>query len=127
MTTKRAKKPGIATSVARARKPTIGTVAKGERSNRSKSLRGLLPTPPEVAELVARELEGHPVTDREKQRLTDGFNLQYHFGGEYVAYRRTEEGAYVLAIGLHDVGKLLRKKMTQAERESIIVRWMDPW
>jgi hypothetical protein len=91
------------------------------------ALRGILPTPPEVEKLVARELEGHPVTDREKQRITDCFKLQYYFGGQWIAYRDTEQGKEVLAVGMEEIGRLLRKRMPVAEREEIVLRHCDPW
>src|SRR5947209_6840454 len=72
-------------------------------------LRGILPTPPEVEKLVAREVARLPMTDAARQRVTDGFNLQYYFGGHDIAYRETDQGVEVLAVGLDEIGRLLRK------------------
>jgi hypothetical protein len=84
--------------------------------------RGLMPTPPQVAELVERELKaaGVPVSDRERQRITDIFNLQFYFRGEPVAYRRTPQGLEVLAAGRQEVDELYAK-LSQAERQGIIL------
>jgi hypothetical protein len=90
-------------------------------------LRGILPTPPEVAELVAQELEGHPVTDREKQRLTDCFKLQYYFGGHPILYRQTDQGKEVVAVGRDEIRRLLRKKMSPAERQTIVLGYPELW
>jgi hypothetical protein len=90
-------------------------------------LRGILPTPPEVEALVARELEGHPVTDREKQRITDCFKMQFYFGGHWIAYRQTDKGMEVLAVGMDDIGRLRRKRTPASEKDRIILRYCDPW
>src|SRR5262249_15307338 len=76
------------------------------------SPRGLLTTPPEVEEIVAREVQKYPITimtPEAKQRLTDDLNLQYYFEGEEVLYRPTERGAEVLAVGLREIGEVLQK------------------
>jgi hypothetical protein len=87
---------------------------------------GLLPTPPEVAELVERDLKDHPVTEAERQRLTDCYNLQYHCGDEEVIYRHTPQGVEVLAMGLKNVGELWRK-LPREERENVVIDHPDPW
>jgi hypothetical protein len=91
------------------------------------TLRGILPTPPEVTELLARELKDHPVTHQEKQRLTDSLKLQYYFGGYWIAYRHRDQGKEVLAVGMEEIGRLMRKRMAKAERDAIVLGCCDPW
>jgi hypothetical protein len=90
------------------------------------SPRGLLPTPPEVKKLVARELKNRSVADRERQRITDRFNLQYYFGGQEVAYRQTDQGVEVLAVGPDEIGELLQR-VARDERPMIIIGYPEPW
>ena len=87
---------------------------------------GLLPTPPEVRALLERELKDHPVTDTERQRLTDDWNLQYYFGGEEIAYRHTPHGVEVLAVGLDAACKLMRDLPPERDAE-VILGHPDPW
>ena len=90
------------------------------------SPRGFLATPPEVKKLVTRELKGHPVTDDERKRIRDCFNLQYYFGGEAVAYRQTDQGVDVLAVGLEEI-KQLFQRLSAAQRQGIVIGQPDPW
>jgi hypothetical protein len=90
-------------------------------------LRGILRTPPEVEEMLAQELKDHPVTDREKQRLSDSLKLQYYFGGHWIAYRHTNQGKEVLAVGMEEIGRLMRKRMSAIERDAIVLGYCDPW
>jgi hypothetical protein len=122
-----AKKPARTRTAARsrARRPASPTAASKKPAGRPVVL-GLLPTPPEVAELVERDLKDHPVSDAEHQRLTDGYNLQYHCGDEEVIYRHTPQGVEVLAVGLKNVGELWRK-LPPEERESVVIDHPDPW
>ena len=90
-------------------------------------LRGILPVPPEVEALVARELEGHPVTDREKLRITDCFKMQFYFGGHWIAYRQTDQGMEVLAAGMDEIGLLRQKRKLADEADRIFLRYCDPW
>ena len=94
-------------------------------ARRPRKLRGILPTPPVVRRLVARELKDHPVTPQERQRITDDFKMQYYFGGQDIAYRQTPKGMEVLAVD-DEIGPLLRS-VPPAERELIIIGWWDPW
>jgi hypothetical protein len=90
-------------------------------------LRGILPTTPEIEELVVQVLEGRPVSDAARQRITDDFKLQYYFGGHPVLYRQTDQGKEVLAVGMDEIGRLKRKRISAAERESMVLGWWDPW
>jgi hypothetical protein len=86
------------------------------------SPRGLLPTPPEVETIVAREVKKFPptiMTAEAKQRLTDDLNLQYYFEGKEVLYRPTERGAEVLAVGLREIGEVIQK-LSPEERLKVI-------
>jgi hypothetical protein len=89
-------------------------------------LRGLLPTPPEVEELVARELAERPMSDTARQWVTDGFKLQYYFGGQVIAYRNTRQGKEVLAVGMDEIGRLMRD-LPGGESKSIVIGHPEPW
>src|SRR5260370_21068799 len=67
------------------------------------SLRGVMPIPAEVVELVAREASQYPMTETALQRLTDGFTLQFYFGGQDIAYLQTSHGKEGLAVGLEEI------------------------
>jgi hypothetical protein len=75
---------------------------------------GLLPIPPEVEAVVAREearlLKDHGITPtpEARQRMLDSLTLQYYFDGIDIAYRRTTQGVEVVAVGLDEVGELVR-------------------
>ncbi len=66
-------------------------------------------------------------TDREKQRLSDSLKLQYYFGGHWIAYRHTNQGKEVLAVGMDEIGQLMRKRMSAVERDAIVLGYCDPW
>jgi hypothetical protein len=75
---------------------------------------GLLAIPPEVETVVAREevrlLKEHGITPtpEARQRMVDSLTLQYYFDGIDIAYRRTTQGVEVVAVGLDEVGELIR-------------------
>lgn len=117
-------KPARKTQVKR-RKPPARASARN-RQDGLRTFRGILPTPPEVAELVEREVKGRPITKEARQRVTDWFNLQYYFGGNAFAYRKTPHGLEVLAVGLDDIGKLLDTCPAE-ERLNIVTSYVEPW
>jgi hypothetical protein len=88
--------------------------------------RGLLPVPPEVEAIIAKEEarllseKGIVPTPEARQRMVDSFTLQYYYEGFYVAYRPTPQGPEVLAVGPEEIGPLLGG-MDQAERLKIKV------
>jgi hypothetical protein len=62
-------------------------------------LRGL-PTPPEVAQAVQRRCRQLGLWRRKYvQEVEDELKFQYYYGGQYVAYLRTDEGPVVVAAG----------------------------
>jgi hypothetical protein len=75
---------------------------------------GLLPIPPEIEAVVAREEArlhreyGITPTPEARQRMVDSLTLQYYFDGIDVAYRHTTQGVEVVAVGLDEVGELIR-------------------
>jgi hypothetical protein len=86
---------------------------------------GLIPIPPEVEALVAREearlSKEHGIipTPEARQRLVDSLTLQYYFDGIDIAYRRTPQGVEVVAVGLEEVGELIRTT-PQEQREGVV-------
>jgi hypothetical protein len=89
-------------------------------------LRGLLPPPPEVAELVAREVKERPMTDEARQHVMKEFTLQYYFGGHDIAYRVTPQGVEVLAAGHEEIYTLLRE-LPYPQHKGIILGHPEPW
>ena len=77
--------------------------------------RGLLPVPPEVAEVVARQKARlQPWMNAEAEKRTrDDLTLQYYYQGQSVVCRFTPEGVEVLAVG--DEIRDLLSGMTQEE------------
>jgi hypothetical protein len=75
--------------------------------------RGLLPVPPEVEAIIAKEEarllneKGIVPTPEARQRMVDSFTLQYYYEGFYVAYRPTPQGPEVLAVEPDEIGQLL--------------------
>jgi hypothetical protein len=86
---------------------------------------GLLPVHPDVEKLMAREKARllPYMTDEAEKRMRDDYTLQYYFEGETISYRVTPQGVEVLAVGLDEIGELLRGK-TQEELLTIISRQM---
>jgi hypothetical protein len=86
---------------------------------------GLIPIPPEVEAVVAREeqrlLKEHGITPtpEARQRMVDSLTLQYYFDGIDIAYRRTPQGVEVVAVGLEEVGELIRTT-PQTQREGVV-------
>ena len=86
---------------------------------------GLLPIPPEVEAVVAREearlLKDHGITPtpEAKQRMLDSLTLQYYFDGIDIAYRSTTQGVEVVAVGLDEVGELVRTT-PQEQRANLV-------
>lgn len=89
-------------------------------------IRGLLPVPPEVAKLVAREVKERPMTEEARQMVTRCFLLQHYFGGHEIAYRETAQGVEVLAVGLEEISRLF-KKLPSAQHRGIVIDHLDPW
>lgn len=121
MTQNRTMRAGRKSAIRRTRKSVTVPV----EQSRPSSLRGLLPTPPEVAKLVVREVKRLPMTDEARQRITHDWTLQYYFGGHDVVYRKTPQGVEVLAAG-EEIGPLLRK-LPSSQRKGIILGHPDPW
>jgi len=90
-----------------------------------------LATPPEVEKAVEREVEdmaarGRPVVGAARERLLEGLKLQYYFGGQPLAYRETDQGKEVLAVGLKDMRRLLRR-LTPEEDQAVVSGFAEPW
>jgi hypothetical protein len=81
--------------------------------------RGLLPVPHQVAEQVAdfearfvRE-HGVSIAPEARQRMLDDWTLRYYYDGTYVAYRRTNQGVDVLAVGWDEARKYLDPRSSE--------------
>ncbi len=89
-------------------------------------LRGLLPTPPEVVEIVDEWLKDRPASPAARLRITEGLKMQYYFGGHNYAYRDTPNGREVLAAGEEEIRKLF-KRLPETKHLGIIIGYADPW
>ena len=83
---------------------------------------GLLPVPPEVEQVVAREkVRLQPFMDQAaEQRTRDDLTLQYYFENTLIAYRRTPQGVEVVAVGLDEIGELV-KKIPPEQRPDVVI------
>lgn len=75
--------------------------------------RGLLPVPPGVEEVVRAEesrLHEHGLVPgaEARRRLMDEHCLDHFFRDEWVSYRETPRGVDVLAVGLDEIGRLMK-------------------
>jgi hypothetical protein len=91
----------------------------------------LLPTPLEVEKAVEREIEdmaaqGRPVVGEARERLLEDFKLRYYFGGQPFAYRETDLGKEILAVGFKRMRRLFGE-MAPEEDEAIISGFAEPW
>ncbi len=84
--------------------------------------RGILPVPPAVEEIVAREkLRLAPyMTDEAERRIRDDLTLQHYYEGSEVAYRRTSAGVEVLAVGWDEVKDYLGTTPHDRRRDVLI-------
>ncbi len=72
-------------------------------------LRGLLPTPPEIEEIVERLCQERPASPEARMRITDGLKMQYYFGGHMLIYRDTPQGREILAVGEEEIDRFYRE------------------
>ncbi len=72
---------------------------------------GLVPIPQEVLDVVEKQVGKFPpgiITPESRKRMVDDLTLQYYFEGEEIAYRRTDQGIEVFAVGLEEIGEYIR-------------------
>jgi hypothetical protein len=127
MAQKKSAKNGVAAKAKRksASKRT-GRSRNAAVSARPSKLRGLLPTPPEIAEVVAQIERERPMSDMARVRITGQLTLQHYFGGEEVAYRLTEHGMEVWAVGIREIGRLFRET-PPSKRPGVTIGYPEPW
>jgi hypothetical protein len=88
---------------------------------------GHLPTPPAVKEFIAAQGERFAaMTPRVRQRVRDDYNLSYYYGGQEVAFRFTDQGIEVLAVGLPDI-EALKRRTTPGEWLGVVEEQVRPW
>jgi hypothetical protein len=76
----------------------------------------------EVADMAA---QGRPVVGHARERLLEDFKLQYYFGGQPFAYRETDQGKEILAVGFKAMGRLF-KALTPEERATVVSGFAEP-
>jgi hypothetical protein len=81
--------------------------------------RGLLRVPPEVEQAVAREEAKQRMTPEYRRSLVDRLTLQYYFEDLDIAYRSTPQGVEVLAVGLDEIGALVRNTPSE-QRQGVL-------
>ena len=106
---------------------TNGRAAKGMTPRPTSSLRGILPTPPEVNAIVEEFLKDRPASPAFRLLQTEHCKMQYYFGGVPITYRETPKGFEVLAVGESECAKLWRSKKTLAQRRNLIHGYFEPW
>jgi hypothetical protein len=75
--------------------------------------RGMVTPPPEIVAQVAKERAKFPAaiyTDAYAKRILDDRTLAYYYEGLDVAYRSVSQGVEVLAIGVEEIGQLVKGK-----------------
>ena len=88
--------------------------------------RGLLPVPPRLADLVARDeaecirKHGTGYSPEARQRILDENVLYWYYDGSYVAHRRTPQGVEVLAVGWEEAHKYLEEH-PDATLEGVVI------
>lgn len=115
-------KKGWRPGQSKTRKVTIEIVEPGPPS----PLRGLLPTPPEVEELVERECKERPMSPEARLRVTEGLKMQYYFGGHPIVYRDTPQGREVLAVGMEEITRYYRD-VPHSKQKGAVFGHADPW
>jgi hypothetical protein len=86
--------------------------------------RGILPAPPEVIEYVAKEearlAAEHGVTmlPEARRRMIQEQTLDHFYRDQWISYRETPQGMEVLAVGLEEIGRLV-KEIPLAERQDV--------
>jgi hypothetical protein len=91
----------------------------------------LLNTPLEVEEALEREVEymaaqGRPLVGPARERVFEDLKLRYYFGGQRIAYRQTDQGKEILAVGSKDMRRLFRT-LTPEEDEAVTSGFAEPW
>ncbi len=69
---------------------------------------------------------GRPVVGQARERLLEDLKLQYYFGGQPFAYRETNQGKEILAVGLKEMGRLFRA-LPPEERTTVVSAFAEPW
>jgi hypothetical protein len=88
--------------------------------------RGLLPVPPRLAKLVARDeaecirKHGSGYSPEARQRILDENVLYWYYDGSYLAYRRTPQGVEVLAVGWEEVQQYLAEHPDATEQDVVV-------
>src|SRR5881409_2149901 len=79
------------------------------------SIRGLLPMTPEIEQVLDEMLKDRPATEAARRYQADHLKRQYYFGGQWIAYRNTDQGIEVLAVGDEEIRRLKRKLARRGE------------
>jgi hypothetical protein len=89
--------------------------------------RGLLPTPSAVAAFMASQSQRFSaMAPRARQRVRDDCTLGYYFGGEDVAFRFTDQGVEVLAVGPREI-EALKRRTDPGEWLGVVEEQVRPW
>ncbi len=120
----------------RNKKPT-GPAGRGEPTVRKVTIevidppppspqRGLLPTPPEVEEIVEGLFKERPAGPAYRLQTTENLKLQYYFGGYSIVYRDTPQGKEVLAVGEEETTRFYRE-VPYSKHKGAVLGYADPW
>jgi hypothetical protein len=89
--------------------------------------RGILPIPPAVAELIAREearvqkQHGVKLTDEARRKMLNDQTLDWFYRDQWVSYRETDQGVEILAVGPEEIEQL-KGRLSGEEQQTIRTR-----
>jgi hypothetical protein len=91
------------------------------------AIRGLMPTPPEVAAMMEEMFRDLPISEGFRRIQTDYLCQKYYFGGNPIAFRDTPKGREILAVGWDEIAELEKKPMSRKERRTVVHGFAEPW
>ena len=68
---------------------------------------------------------GRHVVVHARERILEDWKIQYYLGGHPFAYRETDQGKEILAVGFKKMGQLFRA-MSAEERETVVSGFAEP-
>jgi hypothetical protein len=72
------------------------------------------------------QAQGRPVVRRARECLLDGLKLRYYLGGQPFAYRETDLGKEILAVGSENMRRLFGE-LTPEDDEAVASGFAEPW
>ena len=89
-----------------------------------------LPTPPELAKAVKDYCKKHCIWRKKHiSWVEEELKLQYHFGGQHVAYLTTDNGLVIVAAGNYESEEFEQQRavLSAEERRRAVIYPVSPW